>query len=767
MARAEKFSAANLRGKALNGKVEAHWLPGKDSFWFHKQNTGGHEFLLVDAATGNQRAAFDHQALAAALDAGGERGLNATALPIGDVQFLPDGWQIQLEKPPADINVLGGRSNYFLRALSAVTYRCDVALERCQPVKGNRSILDTGEAALRAPDGERAVYVRDHNLWLRDRKAGASDRQLTQDGVAHFAYGAWDEECQDGTYVARRRTGTPLGPNWVQWSPDSRYLVAMRIDLRDTPNRILFTENALGRDRATVPNMRHFPIASDNKVLTRVVTLIDTQTGQSAAAKVDAARLQDWAAYFFNASYMWWNIADKLVYLITGTKNGRRYGLVAVNLDNGDARMVVEEEESQHYIFSGNGGKPNFYVTAAGDEAVWYSQRSGSGHLYLYDARTGKLKNPITQGDWTVLEIVRVDEPRRQIYFTAGGREPGLNPYFSQLYRIGFDGGKVERLTPEPAHHSVSLSGSGRYFVDTYSTITTPPVTVIRRSDGRLVKQLLKSDTSKLGQMGWKPPVPFTVKAADERTDLYGVMYQPTNFDPSKKYAIVEQTYPGPDGRYAPRSFMETVVTMGISLQSIADLGFIAVFLDGRGTAGRDRAFQYAFLDTEDAFGAADHKAAIENLARQYPFIDAGRVGIVGASYGGYATVRAALLFPDFFDVSVSSAGPQDWRYMGFPYAVEHLLGLQSESVGGDYRIFNNTNLAARLKGKLFLIYGEVDEQAHLNQAFLMADALVKADKDFDLMIVPNADHGVFLTPYALRRWQRYFVEHLGGPVAR
>ncbi len=772
MARAEKFSAANLTNKVLNGKVDAHWLTGKESFWFRKQHAAGHEYLLVDAATGRQQPAFDHAALASALGAAGETGLRPDGLPIADLRFSPDALQIRLLKAVQDIGVVRSVPDAFLQGLAVQTYRCDIALKACERARHEPSVLDTGELALPAPGEDKFVYVREHNLWLRDRSVAGADRQLTHDGIAHFAYGAWDEEAQDTTYVARRRAGAALAPQWVQWSPDGRYVAAMRVDLRDTPERTLFLEfTAGGKDNFTAPNTRRFPIISDKKVLTRVITLADTVTGQSVAARIDPAVLQDWAVMHFKSNYLWWDLPDRMLYLATATKDGRRCGLVAVNMSDGSARTIVEEADRQHYIFTNGalyGGRPNFHVTANGKEAIWYSQRSGFGHLYLYDARTGKLKNPITRGDWVVLELVRVDDARRMIYFTAGGKEAGANPYHAHLYRVGFDGGKVENLTPENAHHEISFSSSGRYFLDTYSTVAVPPVTVIRSADGKSVKPLVTADVSKLEAMGWKPPTPFVVKAADNKTDLYGVMYRPANFDARLKYAVLEYTYPGPQDRYAPRTYTEALSTLGVvSLRSLAELGFVAVFLDGRGTGGRDRAFRYAFLDTEDPFGAADHKAAIEHLAQQNAFMDIDRVGVFGISYGGYGAAHAALLFPDFFKVCVEGAGTHDWRYKGFPYSTVHLFGMPSEPDGQNYLAINNTRLADRLKHKFWIIHGDLDEQVHINQAFLMADALIKANKTFDMLIVPNAGHDAALVPYVMRRWQRYFVEYLGGPVER
>jgi dipeptidyl aminopeptidase/acylaminoacyl peptidase len=290
---------------------------------------------------------------------------------------------------------------------------------------------------------------------------------------------------------------------------------------------------------------------------------------------------------------------------------------------------------------------------------------------------------------------------------------------------------------------------------------------VVRTIDGCEIAKVLEADASALYATGWRPPTRFVVKAADGTTDLYGAMFTPLEMDPSLNFAVVENTYPGPQGDWGPHGFMEGIVSgTTFNLQQTAELGFIGVAVDGRGTSRRSHAFRYAFAGTEDVFGAADHKAAIENLAKKYSFIDADRVGIVGGSFGGYGTTRATLLFPDFFDVTVSYVGPHDMRYMASALTIDRFFGIPSETKPEEdnYTLISNTRLVDRLKGHLLLIYGEIDENVPLNNAMIMYDALIKTDKNFDTIILPNTPHGTSTHPYAIRRQLEYFVEHLGGP---
>jgi dipeptidyl aminopeptidase/acylaminoacyl peptidase len=600
--------------------------------------------------------------------------------------------------------------------------------------------------------------------------------------VEGYAYG--NVAFGDLFRVLRRRTGTPATPEGILWSPDGRYLVAMRADLRNTPLRPVVVEYAPKDAPFAIAHMDRYPISADSVAPGRTIEVIDTQTGIMVNAGIAADRLQDYAPAYFSMDVIWWNLAGGELYFITGTRDATRYGLVALNLHSGAVRTVIEETEPHFYCLNQEDySRPNVHVLSNRPEAIWYSQRTGYGHLYLYNTHTGKLERAITHGSWVVFDLLHVDEAKRVVYFTAGGREQGRNPYYRHLYRVSLDGGEPELLTPENADHEFSghfglfarlygpsqsqISPSGRYFIDEYSTVDQPPIVVIRDTRGKLVSRVGEADVSGLVATGWRPPQRFTVKAADGTTDLYGVIYRPTDFDPSRRYAVVERMYPGPQVSWAPKSFMDNIVMLGGDMQALAELGFVVVEVDGRGTSHRNRAFRYAFIDSEDVLGAADHKATIEQLARQYPWIDAGRVGVLGASFGGYGSLRAMLLYPEFFKVCVSMVGPADFRSLGLALTNDRFFGFPARSAENARFLeqISNTRLVGRLgDNKLLLMYGGIDENVTLNHAFLLFDALIAANKRFDTLILPNVTHAVAQNPYANRRMMEYFAEHLGPP---
>lgn len=706
---AQAATAEKLAAKVLNAAPAAHWIGKSDRFWFRKQTASGDQVVIVDATNGRQTAAPDPAALTAAAS--------------------------------------------------------NTAIE---------------PATIPSPDGKLLAFIRDHNVWLRDRDGGA-ERQMTTDGSEGHAYG--DAGVVDIGRVTRRRAGIPKEPSGVLWSPDGRYIVTLRADLRAVPVRLVVTEFAPPDAPFAIPHMDRYSIAADNIEPSRTIAIIDARSGEIVRADAQSSRLQDYAPIYFTAGLVWWDRKVEHLYFITGTRDASRYGLAALDLRSGKTRPVIEETETYYYSLNPHDyARPNVHVMHDGSEAVWYSQRSGYGHLYLYDARTGRLKHAITQGDWVVFDVLRIDEADRLVYFTAGGREAGRNPYYRHLYRVSLDGGEPQLLTPEDADHQFSgffwlfeqmfgasqsrISPSGRYFVDIHSTIDKPPVMVIRSSAGKLISRVIEADATALYASGWRPPERFIVKADDGKTDLYGVLYRPSHFDANRRYAVIDQVYPGPQGSWAPQTFMDGLVGMAGNPQAIADLGFVTVALDGRGTARRSKAFRYAFTRDEDVFGAVDQKAAIENLARERQWMDTSRVGITGGSFGGYGSTRALLLYPDFFDVGVSYVGPPDFRSLGMSFSNERFFGIPDRSKADEdfYELISNLRLTKQLRGKLFLVYGGLDENVPLNHAFLLFHALIGANKDFDSLIVPNAPHGLGGHPYVARRSMEFFAEHLGPP---
>jgi dipeptidyl aminopeptidase/acylaminoacyl peptidase len=446
-----------------------------------------------------------------------------------------------------------------------------------------------------------------------------------------------------------------------------------------------------------------------------------------------------------------------------GARGYRQLDLAEVDASSGEARTILSEK-GKTYVETNlaSGGIPNWRPLKHDREVVWFSERDGWGHLYLVDGANGAVKRQITSGPWTVGDLLRIDEASGWVYFTGRGREPGRDPYFRHLYRVKLDGSGIQLLTPENADHDVSLAPNGAYFVDSYSRLDTLPVTVLRRADGSLVKELQRADASRLFALGWRYPVPFTVKARDGVTDIYGVMFRPSKIDPSRKYPIIDNIYPGPQtGPIGNRSFSSGVHGSNAAL---AELGFYVILLDATGTPFRSKAFHDSYYGNMTDNGLADHVAAIKQLAARDPQIDVSQVGIYGHSGGGFSSTDAILRFPDFFKVAVSGAGNHDNRSYDYTWGEKYQGVLKRNADGTDsFDSQANQKLASNLKGNLLLMYGTLDDNVHPVATQLLIDELIKANKEFDLLVLPNRNHGFASEPYAIRKTWDYFVRHLLG----
>jgi dipeptidyl aminopeptidase/acylaminoacyl peptidase len=449
-----------------------------------------------------------------------------------------------------------------------------------------------------------------------------------------------------------------------------------------------------------------------------------------------------------------WSPDSKRIAFVSNSRDHKVAQLRTADAVSGEVGEVLVERADTQFE-SGTTGV-NWRFLPASNEFIWYSEKSGWGHLYLYDLATGKLKNAITQGEWLVTDVVRVDPAARVVYFKAGGREPGRDPYFQHFYRVNFDGSNLRLLTPEDANHEVTMSPSGAYFVDVYSKPDVAPVAVLRDDSGKRVVELEKADISKLEATGWKPPQPIVVKARDGVTDLYGLLYKPTHLDPARKYPIVNYIYPGPQGgSVGSRSFSAA----RSDNQALAELGFVVVSVDGMGNPGRSKKFHDFYYANMGDNTLPDQIAAMKQLAAKYPWIDIDRAGIWGHSGGGFATADAMFRYPDFFKVGISEAGNHDNREYEDDWG-ERYQGLLAN---GNYDDQANQNHAKDLKGKLLLAHGTMDNNVPPYNTLLVVDALIKANKDFDLIMLPNRNHGFGNEPYMIRRRWDYFVKWLAG----
>jgi dipeptidyl-peptidase-4 len=457
------------------------------------------------------------------------------------------------------------------------------------------------------------------------------------------------------------------------------------------------------------------------------------------------------------ADVAWSPDGSQLIFVSTSRDHQREQVRVA-DAATGAVRDVMEETTPT--FFESGFNRVNWQALPARNELLWFSERSDWGHLYLYDLATGRLKNQITSGAWNVLQVLRVDEAKRTIWFTGAGREPG-DPYFRRFYSVRFDGTGLTLLTPEDADHEVTPSPSGRYFVDVYSTPTTPPVSLLRDATGKTLATLEQADVSALLATGWKPPVPITVKARDGTTDLYGLMFVPTQLDSAGRYPIVNHIYPGPQtGSVGGRSFS---AARG-DAQALAELGFVVMELDAMGTPMRSKSFHAAYYGDMGDNGLPDQVTGMRQLAARYRWIDLDRAGIYGHSGGGYAAADAMFRYPDFFKVGISEAGNHDNQIYEDDWG-EKWQGLLVRNPDGTTNYDNqaNQNVARNLKGKLLLAYGTMDNNVPPYNTLVVVDSLIAANKDFDLLALPNRRHGFGSEPYMVRRRWDYFVCYLLG----
>ena len=729
-ARAESMLTYNTEPLVDHGSVRPNWLPG-GRFWFRDLTTDGSEFILVDPAKKTRSAAFDQQKLAAALSTASGTKYEAARLPFQTFTFSADGAFIQFR---AD-----GRR-----------WKCDLQTYACTEDSGQGGGGESepgGERRRRggdvvlSPDGTKAAFIRNYNLWVRDVKTN-QETQLTTDGVKDFGYATDNAGWKSGD-----------GPILL-WSPDSKKIATFQQDQRNASDMYLVTTNA-GK-----PTLRawKYPLPGDKEIITiqRVIVNVDAPGVIRLQIPPDPHRatLSDDISSSGTFDDVNWSPDGSQLAFVSTSRDHKDEKVRIADAATGAVREIFEETVPTQYE-SGQGAI-NWRYLAQSNEFIWYSERDNWGHLYLYDASSGKVKNQITKGDWVVTKLLKVDEKNRLLYFVADGRQPE-NPYFSQFYRIGFDGKNLTLLTPEPGNHVVTLSPSGDTFIDTYSKPDVPGVTVLRSIDGKLVTTLAKTDISRLVASGWKPATPFSVKAHDGTTDIYGLLFTPTHLDPNKKYPIIDYIYPGPQGgSVGSWSF---AASRGDN-QALAELGFVVVVLEGTSNPLRSKSFHDMSYGNMAENTLPDQVAGIRQLAARYAYIDTNKVGIWGHSGGGFATADAMFRFPDFFKVGISESGNHDNRNYEDDWG-ERYDGLTANS---DYNAQANENYAKNLKGKLMLAHGLMDNNVPPENTLLVVEALEKANKDYDLVIFPNSPHGYGpFAPYMMRRRWDYFVRNLMG----
>ena len=727
-AQAERMLGQSTFSLMSGTASQVTWLPD-GRFWYRATVPDGATFMLVDPKKKTRGPAFDHAALAGALSAATGRTLPATRLPIAGFQLAADGATVTL-------------------ALGRDRWRCDLAGKVCTAA-GTRPEVPR-EARL-SPDSTTAVLIRDHNLWARNLESG-TETQLTTDGIADFGYGTNNAGWVHGD--------DPI----LTWSKDGRRLATFQHDGRGVREMVLAGTNP----GAPTLERWKYPLPGDSVVFMIERVIVDLTGAAPRVVRLQMPRdvhrstVSDHIACGGEICDAQWYPDGSHLAFISSSRDHKHAWLRIANAETGAVREVLHEQSATQI---GDASLPEdlWRVLPASNELIWWSARDNWIQLYLYDLRSGALKNRITTGEGNVSRLVKVDEKARQIWFTMNGREPGRDPYFQHFYRVGFDGKGLTLLTPEAANHVVSLSPDGSYFTDTYSTPDTPPVTVLRDGAGKVVLPLERADISRLLTTGWRAPTPVTVKARDGTTDLYGLMYTPSRMDSTRKYPVVNRIYPGPQaGSVGSRSFSPA---RGDN-QALAELGFIVVELDGMGTPGRSKAFHDFYYGRMNDNTIPDQVAGMQELARRHPFIDITQAGIWGHSGGGFATAAALFQFPDFFKVGIAESGNHDNRVYEDDWGERYqgLMVTAADSAG--YVQAANQTHAAKLKGKLFLIHGMMDDNVPPYNTHLVVQALMAANKDFDQIMLPEARHGFGKdAAYIMRRRWDYFVEHLQGNI--
>jgi dipeptidyl-peptidase-4 len=734
-ARAERFMNYNVNPLVYHSVERPIWL-ADGRVWYRDRGPEGTTYTLVDPAKGTKGPAFDHAKLATALNAAGAKA-DGRNLPITEFSLADHDQTVMLGMGP----------RHWSCDLSAAGVCKSTDMQRGG--QAGRPAGARGRAAFElSPDGTKAAFIRDWNLYVRDVATG-KETQLTTDGVKDYGYATDNAGWQSGD-----------GPVLL-WSPDSKKIATFQQDQRKVGEMYLMpVTNGHPKLKAW-----KYPLVGDADVtmIERVVIDVDSPKVVRLKMPPDQHRstlCDDVHCRGGGWDDVQWSDDAKQIAFVSSSREHKQAWLRVADAATGEIREVMNETAPK-FFESGN-GRVNWKYLWSTNEVLWFSERDGWGQMYLYDGATGKLKNQITHGEGNLTQVLLVNAATRTLYFLAVGKEKGRDPYYSHYYSIHFDGSGIKLLTPENAEHSVTASPDGKYFMDVASTPTEPQMTVVRDNNGKLAVAVAKQDITKLVAAGWVPPAPITVKARDGKTDLYGLLFKPTNFDASKKYPIVNNVYPGPQtGSCGSRSFAASHRDM----QSLAELGFVVVCIDGMGTPWRSKAFHEAYYADLGDNTIPDQVAGMKELAAKYPWIDIDKAGMYGHSGGGNATAAAMFNYPDFFKVGIAESGNHDQRDYEDDWA-EKWAGLEEKKADGtsNYDSQANQNIAKNLKGKLLLAHGTMDNNVPPNNTLLVVDALIKANKDFDLLMIPNVQHGYAeASQYMARRRWDYFVRNLAG----
>ncbi len=719
----QEYEKAATLGKlypslALNIPGKAHWIGKTDSFWYRKTVQGGYAFVLVNAAKQTRGPAFDQDKLAAAYNKATGDSVKGLKLPFADFRYTK-----------------GRKSIRF--AAGKFRWKCNLEKYVCTKTGKNEqwwqlpkwaSPKNSPTDVVKSPNGEWEAFIQNFNVYVR-KKGSKHAIALSTDG-------------SQGNFYDLRS---------IRWSPNSEDLVAYRI--RPGFHRLVhYVQAAPPNQLQPTTSTMEYPKPGD------VLQLQQPVLFHVAAKKEIPINNALFPNPYQLTDLKWWK--DSRGFTFQYLKRGNQVlRIIDVNAKTGKARVLINETSKTFIDYTALTG--NQYGTGwtyrrdihDGKQIIWMSEKDGWPHLYLYNGITGKLENKITSGPWVVRYVNYVDVAKRQIYFEASGMNPKVDPYWVYGYRINFNGTGLKKLTPQAGNHHIEFSRDGKYYVDTWSTVSEPPTMVLKRtSDNKVIMHLEHGNIKKLLAAGWKPPIVFHTAGRDGKTQIWGVIHKPLNFNPNKKYPVVEDIYAGPQGSFVPHSFTTR-------FEPLTALGFVVSQVDGMGTNNRSKAFQDVIWKNLKDSGFPDriiwHKAA----AKKYPWYDISNgVGVFGVSAGGQSTVSALLFHPNFYKWGVANSGCYDNRmdkiwwnelWMGWP-------------VGPQYAASSDVVNAYRLKGKLMLIFGGMDHNVDPSSTLQLVNALIHADKNFNFLEVPNGHHGVGSQhAYVERKLEDFFVRNI------
>jgi dipeptidyl aminopeptidase/acylaminoacyl peptidase len=702
----EKYNAKHV----LYAGVVPHWVDQTSAFWYVRQTEKGKEYVKVDAASKKRTALFDQQKMASALTEKAGREINAYNLPLQNcrLNISLDTLRFQLDGKFWAYSIKNNR----------------LLDEGAIPSRGKErhwmEVDDEKEGRpVTSPDGKWTAFIKNDNVYVREVATG-KEKQLSQDGTLSNYYSSY-----------------------IQWSPDSKSVVSCRI--RPVEKRYVYYVESSPADQAQPKLHKQEYAKPGDELRFKVPCIFEVESGRRLIPSTELFSHQ------YELSGPMWNADSKAITFEYNERGHKVYRVLEMSAVDGSVRTLIEEKEEKYVNY------PRIYrnYLSDGKRIIWSSERDNYNHLYLYDRVTGKPLNQITKGEWYVRGVQHVDETNEVIYFSANGMKKGEDPYLIHYYKINFDGSNLVELTPEEGMHQCWYSSDYKYLVDVYSKVDQAPVAVLRDAkNGKIRMQLDKADISALLANGWKAPEVFSAKGRDGKTDMWGVIYRPSNFDPSKKYPVIEYIYSGPGDQYVPKTFS----SYNWWMTSLAELGFIVVQVDGMTTSFRSKEFEeVCYKNLKDA-GLPDHIAWIKAAAQKYPYMDIDRVGIFGCSAGGQESTGAVLFHPEFYKAAYSACGCHDNRmdkiwwnelWMGYP-------------VDESYSACSNVDNAHLLSRPLMLVVGELDDNVDPASTMQVANALIKANKDFELVVIPGAHHTMGEDFGEHKRYD-FFVRHLMG----